>query len=321
MSGMLTTSSSCQTIQHETTHDMRCCLPRKASDANVHECQAVVAEPPVHGSSHQTSTSRIASSSRACTTCACRAAAGCCTCGRPSARTWDSAPRVRSPWPTVESAVGSVRVRPETDTLYFDFRYRGVRCREFSTLAATRINEQRMQRVLREIEGEISAGTFSYRKYFPNSKRAAMFEAATTVVPPPSADELIAGAATAVKGPAAAGMPPFAAVGETPCSPPSPNSGTASARRRVVRGRHARPRPAAHRGRGGRAGRRGDRRARHRQRFLRRARHRAPAVRRRRRGQRHAEARAQRRRRRARVAHGHAGSGARQPAPPTDRTR
>lgn len=115
--------------------------------------------------------------------------------------------------------MGSVRVRPETDTLYFDFRYRGIRCREFSTLAATRVNEQRMQRVLREIENEISAGTFSYRKYFPNSKRAAMFETAQTTIPAPSADELIAGAATALRGPMAAGMPMFVAVGETPLFP------------------------------------------------------------------------------------------------------
>jgi len=77
--------------------------------------------------------------------------------------------------------VGSVRVRPETKTLYFDFRYRGIRCREFSALPVTKANEQRMQRALRIIENEIAAGTFAYRKHFPDSKRAASFEAAETL--------------------------------------------------------------------------------------------------------------------------------------------
>ncbi len=71
--------------------------------------------------------------------------------------------------------MGSIRIREETKTLYFDFRYRGVRCRELTKLNATRANILRLEGILKRIEREIAAGKFMYRNYFPNSKRADLF--------------------------------------------------------------------------------------------------------------------------------------------------
>ena len=42
----------------------------------------------------------------------------------------------------------SVRVRPESNKLYFDFHWKGVRCREYSTLDSTPANKRKMEAVL-----------------------------------------------------------------------------------------------------------------------------------------------------------------------------
>lgn len=73
--------------------------------------------------------------------------------------------------------MGSIRTRRETNTLYFDFRYLSVRCRELTAMQPTKANIVRLGRVLAEIDREIHAGTFDYRKYFPNSPRADLFSA------------------------------------------------------------------------------------------------------------------------------------------------
>ena len=59
--------------------------------------------------------------------------------------------------------------------LFFDFRYQGVRCREYTALPDTPGNRRRMQRALDRIEAEITLGTFDYAKTFPGSKRAEQF--------------------------------------------------------------------------------------------------------------------------------------------------
>ncbi|WP_373510944.1 Arm DNA-binding domain-containing protein [Thiocapsa sp.] len=73
--------------------------------------------------------------------------------------------------------MGSVRVRPQSGTLYFDFRYRGTRCREQTLLKDTAANRRKMAQVLEKIEAEITLGTFNYRGYFPNSPTADRFDA------------------------------------------------------------------------------------------------------------------------------------------------
>ena len=59
--------------------------------------------------------------------------------------------------------------------LYFDFRYRGVRCREYTALEDNRANRSRMEATLRKITAEITLGSFDYAAYFPGSTKAAQF--------------------------------------------------------------------------------------------------------------------------------------------------
>jgi len=86
--------------------------------------------------------------------------------------------------------MASIRVRRETNTLYIDFRYRGTRCREQTALKDNIANRRRLQRILKNMERDMRAGTFSYRQYFPNSKRAEQIEPETKVPSPPSADDI-----------------------------------------------------------------------------------------------------------------------------------
>ncbi len=64
----------------------------------------------------------------------------------------------------------SVRVHKPNGALFFDFRYDGERCREYTLLPDTPANRKKLEKVLAKIEAEIEAGTFVYANYFPNSK-------------------------------------------------------------------------------------------------------------------------------------------------------
>lgn len=64
----------------------------------------------------------------------------------------------------------NVRVHKPNGMLFFDFRYRGVRCREYTALPDTAVNRKKMEKVLERIESEIKSGTFEYENYFPSSK-------------------------------------------------------------------------------------------------------------------------------------------------------
>lgn len=74
--------------------------------------------------------------------------------------------------------MGSINVRPN-GLFFFDFRYGGIRCREYSKLSDTPSNRKRMVSVLKKIEAEITLGTFEYSRYFPNSPRVQQFETAS----------------------------------------------------------------------------------------------------------------------------------------------
>ena len=71
--------------------------------------------------------------------------------------------------------MASISVR--TGKLYFDFRYKGERCREYTKLEDNQPNRRRMEKILQRIEAEITLGTFVYRDYFPDSPKAEAFEA------------------------------------------------------------------------------------------------------------------------------------------------
>lgn len=71
--------------------------------------------------------------------------------------------------------MGKIVARPESGKLYFDFRFRGKRCREQTALDDTPANQKKLQAILKRIEAEITLGTFEYHKYFPDSPRAQEF--------------------------------------------------------------------------------------------------------------------------------------------------
>src|SRR5262245_58005928 len=91
-----------------------------------------------------------------------------CAAGSRSASRWQ--PR-RSRW----YGVAGVGVRSKHGRLFLDFRWRGVRCREFTELTDTPENRRRCTALLRIIKGEIALGTFDYRRHFPNGTRLATF--------------------------------------------------------------------------------------------------------------------------------------------------
>jgi len=74
--------------------------------------------------------------------------------------------------------MGSIRSRSRK--LFFDFRYRGVRCREQTKLSDTPANRKRATSILERIEAEILIGTFDYATYFPNSNSADRFRCIDT---------------------------------------------------------------------------------------------------------------------------------------------
>ncbi len=68
-----------------------------------------------------------------------------------------------------------VRTRPETGRLYFDFWYRGKRCREYTLLADNAANRKRMNALAKRMSAEIELGAFDYVAYFPEGSRAKHF--------------------------------------------------------------------------------------------------------------------------------------------------
>jgi integrase len=74
-----------------------------------------------------------------------------------------------------------IRARKDNGKLFFDFRIGSKRFREQTELDETPTNRKKMEKVLDRIESEIQAGTFDYQRYFPGSKRAAIFAASETI--------------------------------------------------------------------------------------------------------------------------------------------
>ncbi len=93
--------------------------------------------------------------------------------------------------------------------LFFDFRYRGVRCREYSKLPDTPANRKRMQKVLDHIEQAMATGAFDYATFFPGSRLAAQF--APQAAPGTNATAAVATSVGATDGvqPATSATPSF----------------------------------------------------------------------------------------------------------------
>lgn len=76
----------------------------------------------------------------------------------------------------------SIRLHKPNGALFFDFRYQGLRCREYTLLPDTQANRKKLEKIMERISQEIQAGTFDYASYFPNSKTLQRLEQA--VKPP-----------------------------------------------------------------------------------------------------------------------------------------
>lgn len=71
--------------------------------------------------------------------------------------------------------MAKVRARKETGKLYLDFNFKGVRCREQTSMLDTKANMAKAESLLKKIQAEILLGTFDYAKTFPNSKNLQKF--------------------------------------------------------------------------------------------------------------------------------------------------
>jgi integrase len=80
-------------------------------------------------------------------------------------------------------------VRANNGRLFFDFRYGGKRCREYTLLEDTPANRARVEKVLKRIVEEIARGTFDYAKAFPSGMHAPPAAAPPVVFMPPEPGE------------------------------------------------------------------------------------------------------------------------------------
>ncbi len=72
-------------------------------------------------------------------------------------------------------------IRDLNEKLFFDFRYKGQRYREYTAAEDNKANRTKMEKILKKIEEDIEANNFDYRRYFPNSKLAEKFDAPNAV--------------------------------------------------------------------------------------------------------------------------------------------
>jgi len=72
--------------------------------------------------------------------------------------------------------MGHIRVRKESGKLYFDFKYKNLRCREQTALNDTQTNRKKLKSLLTQIEALILVNQFDYAKQFPQSKMLPKLE-------------------------------------------------------------------------------------------------------------------------------------------------
>lgn len=66
-------------------------------------------------------------------------------------------------------------VRAKRGKLFFDFFWRGVRCKEYTGLADTAANRHLCQRKMAAVESAIARGAFDYHAHFPRGSRLQIF--------------------------------------------------------------------------------------------------------------------------------------------------
>jgi len=72
-------------------------------------------------------------------------------------------------------------IREINGKLFFDFRYMGQRCREYTAAEDNKTNRAKMEKILKKIQEDIEADLFEYRRYFPNSKLVDKFDSPQAV--------------------------------------------------------------------------------------------------------------------------------------------
>lgn len=72
--------------------------------------------------------------------------------------------------------MAKVRARSDNKRLFFDFYYLGYRFREQTLLCDSKENRKKLEKVMKQIEAEITVGTFDYPKYFPGSQNVQKVE-------------------------------------------------------------------------------------------------------------------------------------------------
>lgn len=73
--------------------------------------------------------------------------------------------------------MAKVRVRKDTNRLFVDFRYLGVRCREQTKLKDTARNRQKLETLVQRMEAKMLIGEFDYAEFFPGSKTLEKLQA------------------------------------------------------------------------------------------------------------------------------------------------
>lgn len=105
--------------------------------------------------------------------------------------------------------MASIRVRKETGLLFFDFRFRGQRCREQTMLQDTPANRKRLEKALAKIEAEIATGSFDYGATFPGSRSIPAGEPRPAPAAPPGTPALSTTAPAAAASAATSPTPSF----------------------------------------------------------------------------------------------------------------
>lgn len=74
--------------------------------------------------------------------------------------------------------MASLRVRKETGTLFIDFRFKGIRCREQTALISNAENRKRCKELIKMMEAKMMLGEFKYEEFFPGSPNIAKIQSA-----------------------------------------------------------------------------------------------------------------------------------------------
>jgi integrase len=82
--------------------------------------------------------------------------------------------------------MAKVRARSDTNKLFIDFRYQGIRCREQTLLNDTARNRKKLETLIQRMEAKILVGEFDYAEFFPGSKNLKQLEKAGVL---PAANE------------------------------------------------------------------------------------------------------------------------------------